>query len=261
MTSVYRKLTFTGQYARWNSFCDKRRKKKLIKTLDYRATKICSKEKLSDELEYIRATLVNNGYPERIISRVFKLKLTGEDLQRQPTPNADTSPPVYLRLPYAGTVSAKYAGIIKEAISRCYIDVPIRVIFKSRPILPAAQKDVLPTHTKSNVIYQYSCHCKSVYVGKTSRRLRDRITEHIPKYIRNVSASLAGRKPSSSIAKHLAESPDCRKRYCDDQFIVLGFGRNDFHLSVLEALHILQKQPALCRQKKFVYTTVLFKSV
>ena len=135
-----------------------------------------------------------------------------------------------------------------------------RVIFKSRPIFPSANKDVLPTHTNSNIVYQYLCHCKSAYVGRTSRRLQVRIGEHIPKYVRDASASLTGRKPSSSIAKHLVLNPDCRHHYNDARFSILAHGRTDFHLSVLEAIHIMRRRPVLCRQKQFVYTTQLFKN-
>ena len=42
LTSIYRKLTFTGQYIRWNSFSPKTRKISLIKTLVHRALMICS---------------------------------------------------------------------------------------------------------------------------------------------------------------------------------------------------------------------------
>ena len=47
----------------------------------------------------------------------------------------------------------------------------------------AISKDVLPALQKSNVIYQFSCHCDSRYVGSTSQRLQDRI-KHVPKSIR-----------------------------------------------------------------------------
>ena len=46
---------------------------------------------------------------------------------------------------------------------------------------PVALKDVLPTTLKGSVIYEYSCHCDSRYVGQTSQRLRDRIKQHVSK--------------------------------------------------------------------------------
>ena len=50
-------------------------------------------------------------------------------------------------------------------------------------MLPVARKDVLPTTLKSSVIYKYSCHCDSRYVGRTSQRLQDRIKQHVPKWL------------------------------------------------------------------------------
>jgi len=41
----------------------------------------------------------------------------------------------------------------------------------------------------SSVIYQFSCHCDSRYVGRTSQRLQDIIKQHIPKSIRNATCS------------------------------------------------------------------------
>ena len=43
----------------------------------------------------------------------------------------------------------------------------------------------MPALQKSNVIYQFSCHCDSRYVGRTSQRLQDRIKQHVPKSIRS----------------------------------------------------------------------------
>ena len=54
--------------------------------------------------------------------------------------------------------------------------------------MPSIQKGVLPTHLRSNVIYigyKYSCHCDNAYVGRTSRRLEERIRQLDPKSIRN----------------------------------------------------------------------------
>ena len=55
--------------------------------------------------------------------------------------------------------------------------------------LPSTNKDVLPALQNSNVIYQFSCHCDSRYVGRTSQKLQDRIKQHVPKSIRSCSSS------------------------------------------------------------------------
>ena len=39
------------------------------------------------------------------------------------------------------------------------------------------------------IIYQFSCHCDSRYVGRTFQRLQDRIKQHAPKSIRYGTSS------------------------------------------------------------------------
>ena len=58
-----------------------------------------------------------------------------------------------------------------------------RFVYSTNELLSATNKDVLPALQKSNVIYQFSCHCDSRYVGGTSQRLQDRIKQHVPKSI------------------------------------------------------------------------------
>ena len=58
------------------SFCLLRRKINLIKTLVHRALIICSKAKLSEELNFILMTLLKNGYPEDITTSTIKHKVS-----------------------------------------------------------------------------------------------------------------------------------------------------------------------------------------
>ena len=76
LTSVYRKPTFSGQYIRWDSFSPKQRKINLIKTLVHRALVIFSEPKLNFELDKIRSVLVDNGYPEHIVSAQISKKVS-----------------------------------------------------------------------------------------------------------------------------------------------------------------------------------------
>ena len=45
-----------------------------------------------------------------------------------------------------------------------------RVVYFTNERLSAINKDVPPALQKSNVIYQFSCHCDSQYVGRASQR-------------------------------------------------------------------------------------------
>jgi len=76
LTSVYRKPTFIGQYTPWDSFGPPKCKTNLIGTLVHRALKICSKNKLQQQLDYIRSILRDNGYQENIINTSISKKIT-----------------------------------------------------------------------------------------------------------------------------------------------------------------------------------------
>ena len=136
---------------------------------------------------------------------------------------------------------------------------------------PATNKDVLPALQKSNVIYQFSRHCDSRYVGRTSQRMQDRTKQHVTKSIRSCSSSQKRLRPArrcksstqtntqslasdSAIRLHLLQNPTCAQHYDDRRFSILAQGRSPFHLSALEATFIKTSNPTLCRQKEFVYS-------
>ena len=131
-----------------------------------------------------------------------------------------------------------------------------RVILRSRPILTADKKDDLPTLNRSNIVYLFTCHCGSRYVGKSSQRLQSRIKEHVPKYV--INNTRLSSTPQSAIGRHLRENDQCRVNFNNSRFEILCYGRSPFHLGVLEALCIKDLNPILCVQKKFVYSTILF---
>ena len=92
----------------------------------------------------------------------------------------------FLRLPWIGNQSTEVAKWVNSAIKSTYNAAMLHPVFTSQQILPSNQKDVLPSLSSSNVIYKFECaHCENVYVGRTSRRLCDRINEHVPSFIRS----------------------------------------------------------------------------
>ena len=232
-TAVYRKPTFTGQYLRWNSFSPQKRKLKLILTLTHRALKICSPDKLQPELGKITSILLANGYPDDVIKSAIAKKL--KQFQ-EPITSGPEKCPVYLRLQWLESISTKFEKQVKAVVSNCFFVVEPRIIFKTKELVPATKKDVLPAHQQSNVIYEYSCHCDSRYVGRTSQRLLDRINQHIPKSIRNANSILKRSLPSrarkfstpnptqtcdSAIGLHFLLNASCAKHYHQDRFRIL----------------------------------------
>ena len=126
--------------------------------------------------------------------------------------------------------------------------------------------DVLPTTLKSSVVYEYSCHCDSRYVGQTSQRLQDRIKQHVPKWLQQQVKRPTRSQPGRS-CKLKCNNPDCDSairqqcaaNYNDKRFKILAVAHNSFHLCLLEATFIKTRHLVLCKQKEFVYTLKLFK--
>ena len=119
-------------------------------------------------------------------------------------------------------------------------------------MLPVARKDVLPTTLNSSVINEYSCHCDSRYVVRTSQRLQYRIKQHVSKWLQQQakrptrsqlgrSCKLKRNNPDcdSAIGQHLLDNEQCAANYDDKRFKILAVARNSFHLCVLKATFCL----------------------
>ena len=142
---------------------------------------ICTKNKLKQEIDFIKTILLNNGYPEDIaLKHIFK-----ENAQLSTAkPFGPEKCPIYLKAPWIGSASQQLEHQIKSDVQNCYGTVSLRLIFSSQCMLPAAKKDALPANQRSTVIYAYVCHCDSWYVVRTTQRLQERIKQHVPKAIR-----------------------------------------------------------------------------
>ena len=147
--------------------------------------------------------------------------------------------PVYLLLPWLGSVSTRFEKQVKFAVKQCFSAVKPRVVYFTNELLSATNKDVLPALQKSNIIYQFSCHCDCRYVGRNSQRLQDRIKQHVPKSIRSSSSSQKRLLPArrgksftqtntqslasdSAIGLHLLQNPTCAQHYDDSRFLFLS---------------------------------------
>ena len=88
---------------------------------------------------------------------------------------------VILRLPWYGSPSQYVEKAVRFIVSSCYFAVDVLCVFVTSRIF-GGNKDVLPTHTLSNIIYNFKCrNCSSRYIGWTSARLQDRIRQHVPR--------------------------------------------------------------------------------
>ena len=143
-----------------------KRKINLISTLVHRALVICSESTLQNELSNIRTILINNSNPEVVINTAITKKM---NQFCRPTQLGPKKCPVYLHLSWLGNISMRYEMQIKTAVKRCYFAVEPRIVYSTRQLLPAAEKNVIPASQQSNIVYQYLCHCDNWYVGRTSQ--------------------------------------------------------------------------------------------
>ena len=82
-TNVYRKDTHTGQYPHFSSFEPFSRQTGWIKSLLYRAFKICSTKKLENQISILKSSMSWNGYPNSIknyLINKLKRKYNGKSL-------------------------------------------------------------------------------------------------------------------------------------------------------------------------------------
>ncbi|CAH8587573.1 unnamed protein product [Schistosoma rodhaini] len=246
---VHRKPTWSGQYLHFTSFCPIQYKRSIVKTLFARASRICTVDTLDDEFKFITETLKLNGYPETFIGHqnTNTTKLIATDVPKKP---------VYLQLPFKGDHCMKITTKqTAAAIKKTFNAANLRLITTTQSISVNPIKSPRPIQSKSHCIYQFTCNCGESYLGRTDRRLEDRIGEHIPRWLiksmihpPSPSSQDRSRNPASSIAKHLMMSG--HQIDPKSAFRVVTCHQNPHTLKLLEAILIGRKSPTLCVQKQ-----------
>ena len=152
--------TFSCQYIRWQSFSPRKRKTNQIAALVHRALMIRTKNKLKQEIDFIKKILLDNGYPEDIVLKHIYKKIAQYSTAK---PIGLENCPVYLKAPWIGSASQQLKHQIKTAEQNCYLAVPPRLIFSSQCMLPTTKKDVLPANQRSILLFMNTC--ATVIVG------------------------------------------------------------------------------------------------
>ena len=206
---------------------------------------ICSESKLDCDVSFITETFCNNGFPEDIFRSVIRNKIA--HFHKTKVSSAQKCP-VYLRLPWLGDISDRYAYQISACVWKCYFSSNLCVVFRTRTVLPSGPKDVPPTQHSSALIYYFRSVCGLQYIGGTNQRVDARI-KHVPTKIRlgNCFADHINNTYGSSIAEHLIDNRDCASSYSEDLFTILSRSHSDFHLKVLETIYILSHKQSLCK--------------
>ena len=243
-----------------------KRKINLISTLVHRALVICLESTLHNEICNIRRILINNGYSEVVINTSITKKM---NQFRRPTQFGPTKRPVYLHLPWLGSVSMRYEMQIKTVVKRCYFAVEPRIVYTTSQLLPEAKKDVqyYSLHIKATLLINlfatvivgiwvvllkgYNKRSRSTYLKPFFRDILLKTEAH-SLALANQSEAL-NLKLFSSLQSNICYKT--RRVYVNkmmENCLFLARGRTSFHLSILEATCIKTSKPNFCKQKEFV---------
>ena len=243
VTSVFRKTTYTGLTTKYDSYIPPKFKENLVTILIYRAFKIsCNYFIMAQEFDFIRNILSKNGYPffyiDGLIRRTLdKLLITKEKLCTVPKDI------IVIKLPYLGHVSNSLSRKLKKIIRINFTTLDVRTVFVNSYSIGSffKFKDKIPLSLCSSVVYNYTCGgCNASYIGKTSRNLSIRISEHRGLSYR--TGRMLTRPMNSSIREHSHEHDHVIKT---ENFQVLDTSNFDSDLTILESLWIWKKKPTL----------------
>ena len=179
---VFRKATFTGLALSFFSFSPLIYKINSIKTLIFRAYKICSnRTNCSKEFNFLRDFFQNNVYPCSVIYSQIQKFIHSKIHHTEKFPTVERKL-IYLSLPYFGPKSDNLKEILETMVLRHFPYVKLRIAMVNRFTVASLfhYKDELPTSLRSSVVYCYRCpQCEAgSYIGSTIRLLYQRISEH-----------------------------------------------------------------------------------
>ena len=189
------------------------------------------------------AALMRNGYPKAFLDEHFV-----DTVRQNPDANAMVERSVVLKTTFRGDAVAELLRrkVQKTLKDNCH-ELRFRAIFTSRALISTQSKDPIEVMSKSNVVYEFQCACQELYVGRTSRRLEERVAEHIPRWMLINTSGNA----KSAITEHILSSGhDHQQR---QNFRIIYQARSEAILRYAEAIAILKRKPSLNIQVEFDY--------
>ena len=133
---------------------------------------------LLSEIKQIKTLLNKNGYPQELVNKTIHLHVKNLDRIKTIGPEKCV---VTLKIPFINKSSEMLEKKIRQLVRNTYYAAKPRIVFTSKPLITPGGKDLISKLNNSMVIYQFSCCCTASYIGLTTRHLRKRIKEDIPK--------------------------------------------------------------------------------
>ena len=178
--SIYRKNTNTGLYVNFDSYVPWHYRIAWIRSLVSRATKICSSDKLNNEINNVKKFASWNGFPRQIVEKIVN---NTQSNSVSPVSTINDSITVYFRMPFCGS---KGQSIFRSCVLKIKRHLKKGKVVKFKLLNDITKigmycnvKDSTPMLCRSNLVYKFQCPgCCSSYIGKTERTLFERLNEH-----------------------------------------------------------------------------------
>ena len=233
---IYRKPTNTDVIINYNAFCPSKWKTGVMLCFLNRAYNVCNSWNLFDEeVNNLLSIFSKNGYPKSFFDNCVKNFLDKKfcEVDAISEPESDV---ITMCIPYFGNQSLLY----KKQMTNCFkkIGCNLRVVFKSFRVRNYfSLKDVTPLNLKAKFIYHFtgSCDESTSYIGKTKRHFAVRFYEH--------------QNTKTAVNQHSQKCLSC-SNFTENNFKIIGFGKNDFDLRIKEALFIKYRRPSINNQLK-----------
>ena len=229
----------------FTSFTQSSFKSNSILTLVHRCFSICSSWTLfHQQMEYLHQYYSNNGFPSGLFWRCVRRFL--HRIHHPPLPSFNVPKDIkYVSLPFLGHHSYVLRNNLQALFKLHFPQLNVRIILSNKNTIGSLfpTKDKISLDLRSNVIYKYTCEasdeCVSSYIGATTRRLKERICEHL-----GVSF-LPGNKLSDPKSAILDHSRNTGHPILKDSFKIIGGCRADDSIFILESVFIKYHRPNL----------------
>ena len=186
--SVYRKFAEYSPYMHFFSYTATSIKNGLALSLFLRALRVCSNEYLMYEINFVKASLRNLAYPDRILNiALFKARQT----HFQSIKNERSKCKQMIVVPYAPCLETFKPHLRK---------FDTNLVFRHSNKLKSQLINNKPPSTRQSGVYKIDCEsCNKSYIGETGRGLSTRVKKH-------TNDLRLGKKAESGIVNHNKET-------------------------------------------------------
>ena len=160
VTSVYRKLTFSGIFTNYESFIPTYQKRGLLHTLLHRSFSICCDFKTFHfEIDHLKTILIKNNYPLNFIDSCIKSflnKLYTPKVMVQNAPKRN----IFVKLLFLGSTSFQIRKKLQKLFSDKLMSCSLKIVFTSPVTVKSffTFKDKLPKVLLSGLVWWLQCY-------------------------------------------------------------------------------------------------------